>query len=204
MILKENEFYYNKDINELFIIGKDENDINDKINKFYYKKLMERNLDYYPSLNDDLYYNRNLRFDLIDSENIYYSNIYNGIRKNLPVEALEFSYVKIKDNEVTLQLETYINRDTQIQFLEDDTISNSLAITMVKDFYEKDLMGYNQYENNLDTLSNLLDKMLKEENVDGNTKIFINGIDIFEPHVYFRKLEDEKEIKKYLVEKNFK
>lgn len=202
MILKENKFYYNKDINELFIIGKDESDIKDKINKFYYKKLMERNLDYYPSLNDDLYYNRNLRFDLIDSENIYYSNMYNGIRKKLPVEVLEFSYVKIKDNEVTLQLETFITRGDDPNFLEVEENATSVSITMVKDFYEKDLMSYNVYENDLDKLSNLLDAMLKEEN-NGSIKIFINDIDIFEPHAYFRELEDEREIKNILVKKNF-
>ncbi|QDJ97831.1 hypothetical protein PALS2_206 [Staphylococcus phage PALS_2] len=201
MILKENRFYYNKDINELFIIGKDKSDINDKINKFYYKKLLEKNLDYY-HLNNDLYYNRNLRFDLIDNENIYFSNMYNGIRKKLPVEALEFAYIRIRDNQVVVQLETFITRGDDPNFLEVEKNATSASITMVKDFYEKDLMSYNVYENDLDKLSNLLDTMLKEEN-NGSIKIFINDIDIFEPHAYFKELEDEREIKNILVKKNF-
>lgn len=202
MNLKENKFYYNKDINELFIIGKDESDIDDKINKFYYKKLLEKNLDYH-GLNDDLYYNRNLRFDLIDSENTYYSDMYDGVRKNIQVEDLEFAYTKTKDNEVTLQLEAFISRYNDIHLLEVAEHSQGVSITMVTDFYEKDLMGYNKYENDLDKLSNLLDEMLKRENY-GNIKIFINGIDIFEPHAYFKELDDEREIKNILVEKNFK
>ncbi|QPI17100.1 hypothetical protein [Staphylococcus phage vB_StaM_SA1] len=204
MILEKNKFYYNKNIDELFIIGKDESDINDKINKLYYKKLIETNLNYY-SLHDDLYYNMNLRFDLIDNEDIHFSNMYNGVRKNISVDTLEFSYTKVKTNEVILQLETFISRLNDPQFLEVDKDSNSqgVSITMVKRFYEKDIKGYDQHENDLYKLSDLMDKMIKEEN-DGNIKIFIKGIDIFEPHAYFRELEDEREIKNILVEKNFK
>ncbi|WRM43514.1 hypothetical protein [Staphylococcus phage LY01] len=202
MILKENKFYYNKDINELFIISKDESDIKDKINKLYYKKLIERNLDYY-SLNDDLYYNLSLLFELIDSENIYFSNMYNEVRKNLPVEFLEFSYAKIKDNKVTLQLRAFISRHADKELLEVDKNSLGVSIIMMKNFHKENIIGYDEHENDLDKLSNLLDEMLKEEN-NGNIKIFINGIDIFEPHAYFRELEDEKEIKKYLTKENFK
>lgn len=202
MILKENNFYYNEDINELFIIGKDERDVNDKINKFYYRKLLERNLDYY-SLYDDLYYNGDVVFDLMDNDKIFFSDIYNGTRKYIPVGYVEFLYSELENGESTLQLNIFISKDNDVHFLEIDDHSQGVSITMMKDFYEKDLINYNKYENDLDSLSNLFDIMLKENN-DGNIKIFINGIDIFDPHAYFRKLEDEKEIKNILVKKNFK
>jgi len=202
MILKENNFYYNEDINELFIIGKDERDVNDKINKLYYRKLLERNLDYY-SLYDDLYYNGDVVFDLMDNDKIFFSDIYNGTRKYIPVGYVEFLYSELENGESTLQLNIFISKDNDVHFLEIDDHSQGVSITMMKDFYEKDLINYNKYENDLDSLSNLFDIMLKENN-DGNIKIFINGIDIFDPHAYFRKLEDEKEIKNILVKKNFK
>ncbi|QQM14656.1 hypothetical protein CPT_MarsHill_122 [Staphylococcus phage MarsHill] len=201
MILKENEFYYNKDINELFIISKDESDINDKINKFYYKKLIERNLDYH-DLNDTFYHNGNVVFDLMDNDKIFFSDIYDGTRKYIPVGYVEFLYSEIENDESTLQLDIFISKDNDVHFLEIDDHSQGVSITMMKDFCEKDLINYNKYENDLNALPNLFDIMLKENN-NGNIKIFINGIDIFEPHAYFRKLEDEKEIKNTLVNKNF-
>ncbi|QQO92775.1 hypothetical protein CPT_Madawaska_122 [Staphylococcus phage Madawaska] len=201
MDLKENKFYYNKDINELFIIGKDESDINDKINKFYYKKLLEKNLDYHGLINN-LYYNRNINFDLMDDDDIYFSNMYNGIREYIKVSYVEFSCTNFEDNEVILQLDTFIDKSNDKNLLEVHKNSHGVTITMVKGFYEKDLINYNEYKNILDKLSGLFDTMLKEEN-DGNIKIFINDIDIFEPYAYFRELEDERGIKNILVKKNF-
>src|SRR5699024_12463513 len=113
MIIKENNFYYNEDINELFIIGKDERDVNDKINKFYYRKLLERNLDYY-SLYDDVCYNGDVVFDLMDNDKIFFSDIFNGTGKYILEVYDELLFLEVENVESIYNLNILIIKNNNV------------------------------------------------------------------------------------------